>query len=190
MKEHDIISGCKQGNRLAQKYFVETYSSYIYTICRRYISREDIAKDCLQDTLIHILKKINKYSEEGKFKGWVSRVTVNKCIECIRREKRNVFTGVDLLPEQAMNEKITLKLEHDDVMKFINTIPMQYRVVINMFLVEGYSHKEIAEHLDVSESSSRSMLSRAKKMINESFKNESFLVIHKDKAGINKKISS
>jgi len=190
LKEHDIISGCKQGNRLAQKYFVETYSSYIYTICRRYIKREDVAKDCLQDTLMHILKMIDKYNEQGRFKGWVSTVTVNKCIECIRKEKRNIFTAVELLPEQATNEKITLKLEHDDVMKFINTIPMQYRVVINMFLVEGFSHREIAEHLEISESSSRSILSRAKKMINESFKNENFLIIHKDKEGIKKKINS
>lgn len=180
MKEHDIILGCKQGNRLAQKYFVENYSPYIYTICRRYIKREDIAKDCLQDTLIHILKKINKYSEEGKFKGWVSAVTVNKCIESIRKEKRNLFSSVDLVPEQAIQENVTLKLEHEDIMKFINTIPEQYRIVINMYLVEGYSHKEISQHLDISESSSRSLLSRAKKMINSSFKNEKIIVIHND----------
>ncbi len=178
MKEHDIILGCKKGNRLAQKYFVENYSSYIYTICRRYISREDIAKDCLQDTLIHILKKINKYNEQGKFKGWISTVTVNKCIECIRREKRNLFSSMDLMPEKSQNENISLKLEHDDVMKFIDTIPEQYRIVINMYLVEGYSHKEISEQLKISESSSRSILSRAKKMINQSFKNENIIVIH------------
>lgn len=180
MKEHDIILGCKQENRLAQKYFVETYSSFIYTICRRYIRREDIAKDCLQDTLIHILKKINKYNEQGKFKAWISAVTVNKCIESIRKEKRNLFTAVDLVPEQAVQEKVSLQLEHEDIMKFINTIPEQYRIVINMFLVEGYSHKEISQHLDISESSSRSLLSRAKKMINASFRNENIIVIHND----------
>ncbi len=190
MKEHDIISGCKSGNRLAQKYFVETYSSYIYTICRRYIRREDIAKDCLQDTLMHILKKINKYNEQGRFKGWISTVTVNKCIECIRKEKRNIFTAVEKLPDQITNEKITLKLEHDDIMKFIDTIPEQYRIVINMYLVEGYSHKEIGDILGISESSSRSTLSRARKMINKSFRNENIIVIHKDKDEIKKKIGS
>lgn len=190
MKEHDIISGCKQGNRLAQKYFVETYSSYIYTICRRYISREDIAKDCLQDTLMHILKKINKYNEQGRFKGWVSTVTVNKCIESIRKEKRNMFTSVDLIPERAVDEHITMKLEHDDIMKFISTIPEHYRIVINMYLVEGYSHKEIGEQLGITESSSRSMLSRAKKLINKSFHNERIIVIHKNKEEIKKKIGS
>lgn len=189
MKEHDIISGCKSGNRLAQKYFVETYSSYMFTICRRYIKREDVAKDCLQDTLIHVLKKIDKYQDQGRFKSWLSTVTVNKCIEQIRKEKRNMFSDVELIPEHAINETISLKLEHDDIMRFINTIPEQSRIVINMFLVEGYSHKEIGEKLGVSESSSRSILSRAKKMINQAFKNENIIVIHNESKA-KKKISS
>ncbi len=187
MKEHDIISGCKKGNRLAQKYFVETYSKQIYSICRRYIQREDIAKDCLQDTLVHILKKINKYDDRGKFKGWISTVTVNKCIESIRREKRNIFSDIEHAPEPVTDEYISLKLEHDDIMNFINTIPEQYRIVINMYLVEGYSHKEIGDHLGINESSSRSILSRAKKMINDSFKHEKILVIHNDHKNENKK---
>lgn len=189
MKEQDIISGCKAGNRLAQKYFVETYSSYIFTICRRYIKREDIAKDCLQDTLIHVLKKMNKYNDQGKFKSWLSTVTVNKCIEQLRKEKRNLYSDVDLVPEQGIDETVSLKLEHDDIMKFINTIPDQYRIVINMFLVEGYSHKEIGEKLGITESSSRSILSRGKKMINTAFKNESIIIIHKDATAF-KKINS
>lgn len=153
----------------------------MYTICRRYISREDVAKDCLQDTLIHVLKKINKYNEQGKFKSWLATVTVNKCIEQIRKEKKNLYSDVDLILDKGVNETVSLKLEHDDIMKFINTIPEQYRIVINMFLVEGFSHKEIGEKLGVTESSSRSILSRAKKMINEAFKNENIIVIHKDK---------
>jgi len=189
VKEHDIISGCKKGNRLAQKYFVETYSSQIFTICRRYIKREDIAKDCLQDTLVHILRKINKYEDRGKFKGWISAVTVNKCIECIRKEQRNIFASIDLTAEPAIEESISLKLEHDDIMKFIDTIPEQYRIVINMYLVEGFSHKEIGDHLGINESSSRSILSRAKKMINDSFKSENFVVIHSDRKN-SKKIKS
>jgi len=186
LKEQDIISGCKDGNKLAQKYFVEMYSGYIYTICRRYITREDVAKDCLQDTLIHVLKKIDKYKEQGRFKSWLSAVTVNKCIEQIRKEKKNLYTDVTGIADYGMNETVSLKLEHEDIMKFISTIPEQYRIVINMFLVEGYSHKEIAEKLGVSESSSRSILSRAKKMINNAFKNENFLVIHKNTKLINK----
>lgn len=189
MKEHDIISGCKSGNRLAQKYFVETYSGYIYTICRRYIKREDVAKDCLQDTLIHVLKKIDKYSDHGRFKSWLSTVTVNKCIEQIRKEKRHMFADADLIPDHGVNETVSLKLEHDDIMRFIDTIPEQYRIVINMFLVEGYSHKEIGEKLGLSESSSRSVLSRAKKMINKAFKNENIVVIHNNSRS-KKKLSS
>jgi len=169
LKEQDIITGCKAGNRLAQKYFVETYSSYMFTICRRYLKREDVAKDCLQDTLIHVLKKIDKYNEQGRFKSWLSAVTVNKCIEQLRKEKKNLYSDVDLIPDHGIDETVSLKLEHDDIMSFIDTIPEQYRIVINMFLVEGYSHKEIGEKLGMSESNSRSVLSRAKKMINKAF---------------------
>lgn len=153
------------------------------------MKREDIAKDCLQETLIHILKKIDRYKEQGQFKSWISRVTVNKCIEEIRKEKRNLYSDVELIADRGINETVSLKLEHDDIMKFVETIPEQYRIVINMFLVEGYSHKEIADSLEISESSSRSILSRAKKMINMAFQNENILVIHKDRKAI-KKINS
>lgn len=179
MKECEIIQGCKQNNRLAQKLFVEQYSKYMYAICRRYINDSELAKDCLQESLVQVLKSIDKYTEQGKFKGWIASITVRKCINQLRIEKRHISSDLDMVAEPSVNDNTLYKLEHEDVMKFIETLPERYRVVINMFLVEGYSHKEIGIHLGINESSSRSLLTRGRKMIMEQFSNENMQIVHK-----------
>ncbi len=181
MKEFDIIQGCKTGNSLAQKYFVEYYSPQIFNICKRYMKSDDIARDCLQETLIQVLKNIKKYEERGTFNAWLSSVTVRVCLSQLRKEKRYRFSELTVSHEPSVEEEANFKLDFEDVMKFLETVPEQYRVVINMYLVEGYSHKEIAEFLGVNESTSRSILSRARKMINDAFKDDSIVVIHNAK---------
>lgn len=172
MTEADIIKGCRRGDERACRALVDAYSGYIYTICRRYVRDEATAKDCMQESLIQIIRKMDLYEERGKLKSWISTVTVKKCLDILRKEKRHLSSDLDNVAEPYRNETTTLKLEKSDVMKFINTLPDNYRIAINMFLVEGYSHKEIGEKLGVTESSSRSLVSRARKIIVESFKTE------------------
>jgi len=172
LKEERIIKGCKAGDQLCYKALVDTYSNYIYAICRRYAPSDMVAKDCLQEALIQVINKIHLYEERGKFRSWVASVTVKKCLDILRKEKRHLSSELDNVPEPFRNESISYELEKQDVMKFLDTLPGQYRVAINMFLVEGYSHKEIGAHLGINESSSRSLVSRARKMIVESFKKE------------------
>ena len=133
---------------------------------------EFLAKDCLQESLIQVIRKIDMYEERGLFRAWIGSVTVKKCLDEIRKEKRHMSSDLDGAPDPSYDENVSYKLEKDDVMRFLDTLPDSYRIAINMFLVEGYSHKEIGERLGVTESSSRSLVSRARSMIAQAFKQE------------------
>ena len=130
----------------------------------------EMAKDALQECLIQIINNIDKYNEMGRFKSWVGTVSSSKCLDLLRKEKRHKYGDLDKVAEPWSPAEGSLNLEYEDVMKFINQIPDRYRTVINLFLIEGYSHREIAERLNITESSSRSLVARARKMIKESFR--------------------
>lgn len=169
MEEIQIIQGCKKNDRKSQRAFVDTYSPYLFGVCRRYISDHEVAKDCLQEALVHILHNVNKYQATGSFKSWAARVTATQCLQWIRREKKHINFDIDDIVEPSDNEDISLKLEVEDVMNFLNTLPERYRIAINMYIIEGYSHKEISDKLGITESSSRSLVARARKKIVEEF---------------------
>ncbi|MBT8229757.1 MAG: RNA polymerase sigma factor [Bacteroidia bacterium] len=189
MTEKEIIRLCKKRNARGQRAFVDQYSDLIYSICMRYVGSRSFADDCLQESLIHILNNIDKYEDRGKFNSWLSSVTVRKCLDWIKKEKRKASVQLDHVAEPFSDEIISLKLEKEEVLKFMELIPDNYRIVINMFLVEGYSHKEIAKYLGITESTSRSLLSRGRKIIREVFENEKMLVVYKN-SGSKKKIVS
>jgi len=172
LEDIDIIRGCLKQEEQACKALVEKYSAYLFAICKRYVMDDAMAKDCLQESLIQIITKIDRYEERGKFKSWMGSVTVKKCLDIIRREKRFQFNEIDHDSGLSENEKVSYRLEISDVMDFLETIPDQYRIAINMFLVEGYAHKDIAEVLNVSVSTSRSLVSRGRKMIMKAFREE------------------
>lgn len=195
MTEADFISGCKRGEEAACKALVNAYSGYIYTICKRYVKDEMMVKDCMQESLIQIIRKIDLYEERGKFKSWVSTVTVKKCLDILRKEKRHLSSDMEIVSEPFINESVSHSLNAQDVMRFLDTLPDQYRIAINMFLVEGYSHKEIGKKLQISESSSRSLVSRGRKMIMKSFnldddKSESDAMYKAPLSGFKKKMVS
>jgi RNA polymerase sigma-70 factor (ECF subfamily) len=126
----------------------------------------------MQESLIQVIRKINQYEERGKLKSWISAVTVKKCLDIIRKEKRHQSSDIDLVAEPSVGETISNALNAQDVVIFLDLLPDQYRIALNLFLIEGYSHKEISEQLGVTESSSRSIVSRGRKMILERFRLE------------------
>lgn len=172
MNEKEIIQGCKRGDRRSYKALVDNYSKYMYAICYRYMGSKENAKDALQDSLVQVFRSIERYEERGIFKSWLATITVKKCLDNLRKEKRHQYSDMDMIVEPGRDEQSSLKLEHDDVIKFIEMIPEKYRIAINMFLVEGYSHKEIAQQLNVTEGGSRSLVSRGRKMIMDAFNAE------------------
>lgn len=169
MQEDKLVKQCKKGNAAAQKQLVDKYSKYLYNVCHRYTKDPAFAYDCLQESWILIFNKLDLFRAEGNFKSWATVVTVRKTISLLKKYKMNTWKDIDITPEASCDESVHYKLEWESVQAFIQSLDENYRVVINMYLVEGFSHREIAEALDIKESSSRSLLARARKKIKENF---------------------
>lgn len=185
MTQKEIIAGCKANDRRAQKTLVETYSSYLMGVCVRYTGDRYLAKDCLQESLVRILQKINTYSEKGKLKQWMAQVTAMKCLEIMRREKRYRSDEITDYEQSFSNpDNVITQISQKEVLQFISGLPDKYRIALNMFLVEGYSHKEIADILSVSEGTSRSLVSRGRSLIQKAFKDDA--VLHSMQAPLRK----
>ncbi len=134
-------------------------------VCVRYMNDESIAKDALQETYIRVFKSISNISEDGNFKGWMRKIAVNECLKLIKKDQR--VLDLDDIGEihNAIVPAINGILNEEDLLKEINRLPKHYRLIFNLFEIEGYSHKEISQILDIQESTSRTKLSRAKSMI-------------------------
>lgn len=170
MNLEDLIQGCIQKDRRAQKLLVDRYSSYLYGVCIRYTGDRYLAKDCLQESLLRILQKIHLYEEQGNFKAWMAKVTAMKCLEIMRKEKKHGSEELMDYNEQFTHEdRVYDTMQKKEVFHFVERLPSNYRIALNMFLVEGYSHKEISQHLGISEGSSRSLVSRGRGLIQKAF---------------------
>jgi len=169
MTEESLIKECASGNVLAQKTFYEKFAGKMMGVCLRYARNSDEAEDVLQDAFIKIFNKIPEYVKKGSLEGWVRRIVVNTALDSYRKNKKHqkdVEAGsVDYLLEQK--NYIVEELNAQDLLVIINNLPEGYRMVFNLFAIEGYSHKEIAERLGITESTSKSQYSRAKKVLRD-----------------------
>ena len=164
MTEEQLIDGCVAGKQSAQKLLYDTYSGKMMGVCMRYTSNYEEAQDVLQDALIKVFGKIHLYKKEGSFEGWIRRIVVNTALDHIRKNKKSRETvdadSVFYLLES--NDFVLENLAAEDLLKILNTIPTGYKIVFNMYAIEGYSHKEIAEKMGFSVNTSKSQYSRAK----------------------------
>lgn len=169
MTEENLIKECASGNVLAQKAFYEKFAGKMMGVCLRYARNSDEAEDVLQDAFIKIFNKIPEYVKKGSLEGWVRRIVVNTALDSYRKNKKHqkdIEAGsVDYLLEQK--SFIVEELNAQDLLIIINNLPDGYRMVFNLFAIEGYSHKEIAERLGITESTSKSQYSRAKKVLRD-----------------------
>ncbi len=169
MEDRKLIRRCRKRKPSAQKEMVERYSSYLYNICCRYTGDREFAKDCLQETWVQIFWNLDKYKEEGLWKAWIARVAINKCRDMLKKSSKwQIETVEDLEVGSEENEELKI-IEEETVNAFMEHLPLKYRIIVNLFFVEDYSHKEIGEILEIKESSSRSMLSRAVRMMRNHF---------------------
>lgn len=159
-----IIQGCKAKERVAQKALVTQYSGLLYTICRRYCYRQMDARDVLQEALSLVFRKIDQFDQSrGSFEGWIRKITVNCALQ---HNRKNKIQTVDILDNKdsldSVDAKAIQNLSEEEIIALISQLPDQYRIVFNLYVIDGYSHKEIGEQLGINESTSRSNLSRAK----------------------------
>lgn len=161
----NIIKGCLLGNRRDQELLYRRYAAKLYAVCLQYSGNDEEARDILQEGFIKIFENLVHYKYEGSFDGWVRRIVVNTALEKYR-SKHNLYRvdDIDQIPEQNAepdNEDYA-GLGARDLMEIIRELPPRYRIVFNLFAIEGYSHKEIGGMMSISEGTSKSNLSRAR----------------------------
>lgn len=161
----NIINGCLKGDRRDQELLYRRYAARLYAVCLQYSGNDEEARDILQEGFIKIYENLVHYKFEGSFDGWVRRIMVNTALEKYRC-KHNLYRvdDIDQIPEpnaEPDNEDYA-GLEARDLMEIIRELPPRYRIVFNLFAIEGYSHKEISDIMSISEGTSKSNLSRAR----------------------------
>lgn len=165
----NIIEGCKKGKPKDQKKIFDTYGGLLLSICFRYNKNE--AEDILQLAFIKIFKNIHKFEGHGSFEGWLKRITVNTAIT--EYHKKNVLNQaediVDFQESSTDPGSVSAleKLSAEEIIDLINELPDIYRIAFSLYAVEGYKHNEIAYMMNISEGTSKSQISRARKMLQE-----------------------
>lgn len=166
--ETDLIEGCLKDDRRMQEELYQRFSPRMYAVCLRYAGNAEEAQDVLQDGFIKVFKKMDSFRGEGSFEGWMRRVFVNTAIEHFRRKR--YMMPVTEKEENTLEGKYTSVLDDlgaKDIMALVQELSPGYRTVFNMYVVEGYTHREIADRLGISEGTSKSQLSRAKVILQD-----------------------
>ncbi|MEP6626915.1 MAG: RNA polymerase sigma factor [Ginsengibacter sp.] len=161
--ENDLIQGCIDGDRQMQEHLYKRFASKMYGVCLRYVANTDDANDILQEGFIKVYKNLDKFRREGSFEGWVRRIFVNTAIEQFRKKVK--LYNVDEVQENTIEDKELTALDllaTKDIINIVNELSPGYKAVFNLHVIEGFSHKEIAEVLGITEGTSKSQLARAK----------------------------
>jgi RNA polymerase sigma-70 factor (ECF subfamily) len=174
-----IIELCKQGDKTGQKTLYDEYKDILYPICLRYTKQEHEAEDVFIEGFYKILTKIDAYKGEGSFEGWMKKIMVNESLMYLRKKMRLhlmvELTGHDLPEAEESGDSI----DYEQFLEILKELPDGYRTVFNMYVIEGYKHKEIADMLQISINTSKSQLILAKKRLVEIAKKKGLYDIHK-----------
>ena len=170
MTEQQLITGCKANERRAQRAVYERYSPVMLAVARRYTSRDADAEDVLVTAFFKVFDKISSFKEDGSFEGWIRRIVVNQALMILRKKHalKQASELDDVNPSTfSVPAVATDRLAEADIMKLLETMPVGYRTVFNLYVVEGYKHREIAEMLEISINTSKSQLILAKKRMRQ-----------------------
>jgi len=162
-----LILGCANKEPIAQEQLYRLFAGKMFALCLKYSKNKEEAEDNLQDGFIQIYDKISQFKNKGSFEGWMKRIVINTALQKYR--DKNVLNVVyDFVDE----EEVMVEVEEEDIwldylLKLIQELPNQYRLVFNLYVLDGYSHKEISKELKISEGTSKSNLSRARAILKE-----------------------
>ncbi len=171
MSLKELVHNCKKGNRIAQEQLYKQYAGKLFGVCLKYSRNKTEAEDNLHDSFITIFQKIDQYNFKGSFEGWLKRITVNTVLQKYRKEEYlSVIT--DNAEEEVTVETGYVEVELPVLLKYIQDLPNKYRLTFNLYVLDGYSHKEIAELLGTSVGTSKSNLARARMILKEKIEKE------------------
>ena len=169
MTEEAILQGCLKNHAAAQRELYNRYSPKMLAVCYRFAHNREDAEDMLQDGFIKVFLQIHTFQNKGAFEGWIRRIIVHTCINHLKKNKR-FNESVDIIQANTIpirEENIPSIVQAKQIIDCIRLLPVGYRTVLNLYAIEGYSHKEIGNMLDIEESTSRSQYTRAKTMLED-----------------------
>jgi len=157
--ENDIIKGCIKGRADCQRMLFEAYARKMMSVCLRYVVNHHDAEDILQEAFIKVFAHIQQFKFEGSFEGWLRRIVVNTALKTLQKKKLH-FAEVNeiTIPAVSADASAPSSLQVEQLMKLLNSLPDGYRIVFNLYVIEGYDHEEIAKMLNIQTSTSRSQL--------------------------------
>lgn len=173
-KHAEIIDRCVRGEQKAFHEIYQLYSKAMFNICYRILSEQELAEDILQDAFVSAFQNIKSFRGTSSFGAWLKKIVVNKAISHLRKQQLELVEFNDRmdLRDDGDHEDLEFGLKADTVREAIQKLPNGFRIVFSLYLLEGYDHKEIAEILGISESTSKSQYNRAKKKLREIIKEE------------------
>lgn len=176
MTESDLIQACIAGDSRAQRMLYDQYAGKMLAICQRYCSSMEEAEDAFQEGFVKVYSKIREYKFDGAFGGWIRRIMVNTALDIIRKNKKHRFLAdeEEMMLISSGSETPLDVLSEKDLLAVLNELPSGYRLVFNLYAIEGYNHKEIGEQLGITESTSKSQYLRAKKHIQKKLEKLNF----------------
>lgn len=169
MTEDAILKGCLNNDAVAQRELYNKYSAKMLAVCYRYAHNREDAEDMLQEGFIKIFLQIHTFENRGAFEGWIRRIIVHTCINILKKNKK-FNESVDIIHAtglQVREESVPAIIQAKQVIECIRILPIGYRTVLNLYAIEGYTHREISGMLDIEESTSRSQYTRAKAMLED-----------------------
>lgn len=163
MSDEELVQRCINNDAAAQEYLFKHFSGKLLGLCARYCESIEEAEDVLQDGFIKIFQKMESFRNQGSLEGWMKRIMVNTALDAFRKNKNSRY-NIDIETIEYPSEQYTVtdSMEAKDLMKIIRSMPPGFRTIFNLFAIEGYPHKEIAQMLGITESTSKSQYSRAR----------------------------
>jgi len=179
ISENNLVKGCQKGKAKYQRLLYERYAPKMLGVCMRYFRSKSEAQDALQDGFVKVYTKIDGFKGQGSLEGWIRRIMVNTSLNILRDNLKHAFHA-DVNDEKVQIMDSSVDYDHfnvQDIMKLVQELPKGYRIVFNMFDIDGYSHKEIAEKLQISVNTSKSQLLKARRHLRKELEN-----LHKERS--------
>jgi RNA polymerase sigma-70 factor (ECF subfamily) len=182
LSDQELVLGCLREERKYQEALYARYSRRMYAVCLRYARHHLEAQDLLQDGFVKVFDKLHHFRMEGSFEGWIRRIMVTTCISQYRKKafKQERF-GLEQLPEEPVEPLALDAMGQAELQRLIGELPDGYRIVFNMFAIEGYDHSEISALLGCGESTSRSQLAKARRMLQQRLGTNNAVIAHAGK---------
>ncbi|MDX1906650.1 MAG: RNA polymerase sigma factor [Bacteroidia bacterium] len=165
--ESELVAGCQREDPRYQRALYNRYYRLMFGVCLRYTDNRDDAQDIMQEGFVRVYKHIGTFKGQGSFEGWIRRIMIHACIEHYRRKSRHIMVSVDYAGDVSFDAEAWSMLSMGEILSLIRELPPGYRTVFNLYAVEGYSHEEISLMLNISTGTSKSQLSRAKRLLQD-----------------------